>query len=128
MGFKLVSAVLMVALVLSGPLAPLAWGQEKMEAQMAPAEERGAGPWAIGAVVATAVNIPGKAVLCSLGAVTGVAVLVVSFGSGYRWAGRVWEEGCGGKWIITAADMKGEPSEPEFWSEQPEYQSGGYQR
>ncbi len=122
MGSKLLSAVLMVALALSGPLAPLAWAQEKMDAQMAPAKERGGvNPWWLGAVAATAVNIPGKAILCGLGGATGVAVLVISFGSGYQWAGRVWEEGCGGKWIITAEDMKWEP-EPEFWSERAEYQ------
>jgi len=124
MGFKLVGAVLMVALALGGPLAPLAWAQEKMDAQMVPAKEReGLGLWWLGAAAATAVNVPGKAVLCTLGAATGLAVLVVSFGSGYQWSGRVWEEGCGGKWIITAADVKGEPPEPEFWSDQPEYQS-----
>ena len=125
MGFKLVSAVLMLALALTGPLAPLAWAQEKMEAQIAPPKERGGvDPWWLGAAAATAVNIPGRAVLCTLGAGLGVAVLVVSFGSGYRWSGRVWDEGCSGPWIITAADVKGETSESqvEFVSERPDYQ------
>ncbi len=123
MGFKLVSAVLMVALALSGPLAPLAWAQEKMDAQMAAAKEKaGFDPWSLGAAVATGINIPMKGALCALGAGLGVAVLVVSFGSGPRWAGRTWEEGCGGKWIITAEDMKGEPEGSEFWSERPDYQ------
>lgn len=122
MGFKLVSAVLMVALVLTGPLAPAAWAQEKMDAQMAPAKEKGDVAWEVGAGVATAVHIPMKGVLCAVGAVTGVALLVVSFGSGYRWAGRTWEEGCSGPWIITAADVKGEPEGGDFWMERPDYQ------
>jgi hypothetical protein len=121
MGFKLVSAVLMVALALSGPLAPVAWAQEKMDAQMAAAKEGGDGPWKIGAVAATVVNIPGRAVLCGLAGATGVAVLLVSFGSGYQWAGRAWSE-CHGPWIITVADVKGEQEETEFWSERPDYQ------
>lgn len=122
MGFKLVSAVLLVALAVSGPLAPLAWAQEKLEAQMAPAPDKGDTAWQVGAAVATGVNIPGKAVLCAVGGVVGFGLLVVSFGSGYRWAGRTWEEGCGGKWVITAADMKGEPDENPFWGERPEFQ------
>ena len=122
MGFKLVSAVLMVALALSGPLAPLAWAQEKMDAQMAAAKERGDGAWQVGAVVATGVNVPGKAILCGLGGVVGFTVLLMSLGSGYQWAGRVWEEGCSGPWIITAADVKGEPTEADFWMDRPDYQ------
>ena len=122
MGFKLVSAVLMVALALSGPLAPLAWAQEKMDAQMAAAKDKGDVAWEVAAGAATAVNVIGKPILCAVGAATGVAVLLMSFGSGYRWAGRVWEEGCSGPWIITAADVKGEPTETDFWSERPDYQ------
>ncbi len=121
MGFKLVSAVLMVALALSGPLASVVWAQEKMDAQMAAAKENGDGAWKVGAAVATAVNIPGRAVLCGLAGATGLAVLLVSLGSGYQWAGRAWSE-CHGPWIITAADVKGEPTETDFWSERPDYQ------
>ena len=124
MGFKLVSAVLMVALALSGPLAPVAWAQEqqKTEGQMAPAMEKGDAAWEVGAAVATAVNIPGRAILCGAAGVTGFALLLVSFGSGYRWAGRAWGE-CRGPWIITAADLKGETTEQQaFWSEQEGYQ------
>ena len=122
MGFKLVSVVLMVALALTGPLAPVAWAQEKMDAQMSPGKEKGNDAWEFGAGVATAVNIPMKGALCVFGAGLGVALLVISFGSGYRWAGRTWEEGCSGPWIITAADLKGEPESSEFWSERPDYQ------
>lgn len=126
MGFRLVSAAVVVALALSGPLAPVARAQEqqKTEGQMAPAPDRGDGAWRVGAGVATGVNFLFKPLLCALGGATGVAVLVMSLGSGPRWAGRVWEEGCGGPWIITAADLKGEDQEAQvnFWSESAEYQ------
>ena len=95
MGFKLVSVVLMLGLVLSGPLAPLAWAQEKTEGQMAPAKKDDRA-WEIGAVVVNTWHVPGKAILCGLGAVSGVAVLLLTFGSGYGAAGRVWQEGCAG--------------------------------
>ncbi len=124
MGFKLVSVVLMVALALSGPLAPVAWAQEqqKTEGQMAPAIDKGDGAWEVGAAVATAVNIPGRAVLCGVGGAVGFAVLLVSFGSGYRAAAHVWREGCSGPWIIKAADLKPQETGADFWSEQEGYQ------
>lgn len=105
---KLVSVVLVVALVLSGPLAPVAWAQEKTGGQMEPAAEKGDGAWMLGAAVATGVNIPGRTALCALGGVAGFAVLLLSIGSGYQLAGRAWQEGCAGPWVITPAHLKGE--------------------
>lgn len=128
MGFKLVSAVVMVALALSGPLAPLVWAQEKTEGQMAPAQQRGTGAWEVGAVVVNTVHVPGKAILCGVGAVTGVVVLLITYGSGYGAAGRVWQEGCGGRWTITAADLKPMEAESDFISDQPDYQKSDYQK
>ena len=128
MGFKLVSAVLMVALALSGPLAPLAWAQEKTEGQMAPAQQKGIGAWEVGAAVVNTVHVPGKAILCGFGAVTGVAVLLVTFGSGYGVTGRIWQEGCGGRWTITAADLKPTEAESDFIMDRPDYQKSDYQK
>ena len=127
MGFKLVSVVLMVGLVLSGPLAPLAWAQEKTEGQMAPAKKDDRA-WEIGAVVVNTVHVPGKAILCGLGAVSGVAVLLLTFGSGYGATARIWDEGCSGKWIVTAADLKPQPEESDFLMERPDFQKSDLQR
>ena len=111
MGVKLVSAVLMAALVLSGPLAPLAWSQEKTEGQMAPAKGKGDGAWEFAAGVTNTIAVPGRAFLCGVGALTGVAVLLITFGSGTEAAAGVWQEGCSGKWTVTPADLK--PKEAE---------------
>ena len=127
MGFKLVSVVLMVGLVLSGPLAPLAWAQEKTEGQMAPAKKDDRA-WEIGAVVVNTVHVPGKAILCGLGAVSGVAVLLLTFGSGYGATARIWDEGCSGKWIVTAADLKPQPEESDFLMDRPDYSKEDLQR
>jgi len=127
MGFKLVSAVLMLGLVLSGPLAPLAWAQEKTEGQMAPAKKDDRA-WEIGAVVVNTVHVPGKAILCGLGAVSGVAVLLITWGSGYGATARIWDEGCSGKWIVTAADLKPQPEESDFLMERPDFQKSDLQR
>lgn len=120
MGFKLVSVLVLVMLALSGPLAPLGWAQQKAEGQMAPME-KGDGAWAIAAGVTNAVHVPGKAVLCGIGGISGFAILLVSFGSGYRWAGRAWEEGCGGRWTVTADDLKPEEERSDFWMDRPEF-------
>ena len=127
MGFKLVSVVLMLGLVLSGPLAPLAWAQEKTEGQMAPAKKDDRA-WEIGAVVVNTWHVPGKAILCGLGAVSGVAVLLLTFGSGYGATARIWDEGCSGKWTVTAADVKPQPEESDFIMDRPDYSKEDFQR
>ncbi|MBI4591003.1 MAG: hypothetical protein HY725_19425 [Candidatus Rokubacteria bacterium] len=121
MGVKLVSAVLMVALVLGGFLAPVAGAQEKTAGQMGPAAEKGDAAWQFATGVVNMVHVPGKAVLCGVGAATGVALLVLTFGSGYQMAGRVWDEGCAGRWTVTADDLKPKERESDFWSERPGY-------
>ena len=127
MGVKVVSAVLMMLLVLSGPLGPLAWAQEKSEGQMAPAKKDGSA-WEFGAAVVNTVHVPGKAILCGVGAVSGVAVLLLTFGSGYGATARIWDEGCSGKWTVTAADVKPQPEESDFIMDRPDYSKEDFQR
>jgi hypothetical protein len=64
----------------------------------------------VGAGLADVFYIPGKAVLCSLGFATGIVLLVLTVGSGYRAAAAVGREGCGGKWVLTGRDLR--PAEP----------------
>ena len=56
--------------------------------------------------VATAFLIPGRALTCVLGGGVAFGVFVISLGTGYRGATRVMEEGCGGKWIVHADDLR----------------------
>lgn len=56
--------------------------------------------------VATAFLVPGRTMTCVLGGGVAFGVLVVSLGSGYRAATRVLEEGCGGKWVVDADDLR----------------------
>lgn len=112
---KIVSLVLAVVLTLSGPLNVLAQSKESEATAASPAPSTdGAGesgmrdvPYKVGAGVATVINIPLRSVLCVLGSGIGLFVMVISFGSGYRAATRVVEEGCGGPWLITPAHLKG---------------------
>lgn len=57
------------------------------------------------AAVATAFLIPGRIITCTAGGALGLLALVGTLGSGYRFATAIVEEGCGGKWILSAEDL-----------------------
>ena len=52
-------------------------------------------------------HVPGKAIVCGVGTLTSITVLLLTFGSGYRAAARVFDEGCGGDWVITGEHLSG---------------------
>ena len=124
MGVKVVSAVLMMLLVLSGPLA---WAQEKSEGQMAPAKGDD-GAWEFAAIVTNVIRIPGKAAICGAAALTGTVALLLTYGTQHEAAGRVWSEGCSGKWTVTAADLKPKGEESDIIVDRPDYRKSDYQR
>lgn len=128
MGVKLVSTVLMLLLVLSGPLGSAAWAQEKSEGQMAPAKGKGDGAWEYAAKVTNVIAVPGKAFLCGFAALTGTAALLITFGTQHETAGRIWDEGCSGKWTVTAADIKPRVEESDFLVDRPDYSKEDFQR
>jgi hypothetical protein len=82
-------------------------------------ERRAAGAkqvlWETGAVVTNIFLIPGRVITCTLGATLGVLVLAVSLGTGYKTAAGAFDEGCGGKWIVTGDDLKPEGSRAFEW-------------
>ena len=128
MGVKVVSAVLMMLLVLSGPLGSAAWAQEKSEGQMAPAKGKGDGAWELAAGVTNVIAVPGHAFLCGFAAVSGTLALLITFGTQHETAGRIWNEGCSGKWTVTAADVKPKVEESEYITDLPDYRPQDYQR
>jgi hypothetical protein len=83
------------------------------------AEARAAGRkqvlYEAGAVVTNVFLIPGRAITCALGASLGVAVLAITFGTGYKTAAGAFDEGCGGKWVVTGDDLKPEGSRAFEW-------------
>lgn len=68
-----------------------------------------------GAVVTNFFLIPGRVITCTLGAGVGVAVLALTLGTGYKAAAATWDEGCGGKWVVTGDDLKPEGSRAFEW-------------
>jgi hypothetical protein len=79
--------------------------QETLKSQQAAADRKQA-LYEAGAVVTNVFLIPGRAITCALGAGLGVVVLAITFGTGYKTAAGAFDEGCGGKWVVTGDDLK----------------------
>jgi len=113
---RVVSALL-GALLLAGPLAPIAGAQQPAPTQPAPDlfqesikaqedAERSRGAYNAGAVAVNVFLVPGRAITCVLGGAVGVVALAATFGTGYRFASAAVHEGCGGKWLVTGDDLR----------------------
>jgi hypothetical protein len=111
---RVVSALL-GALLLAGPLAPMAGAQQPAQPAPDPFQEslraeqeaeRSRGAYDAGAVAVNVFLVPGRAITCVLGGAVGVVALVATFGTGYRFASAAVHEGCGGKWLVTGDDLR----------------------
>jgi hypothetical protein len=63
---------------------------------------------AVGAGFLNVIYVPGKAIICTAGALTSVVVMLLTFGSAYRAATGVFNEGCGGDWVLTPEHVSGQ--------------------
>jgi len=115
-----ISLAVVLSLVLGGPLAPFAAAQQSappaaMQDAVKTSERDGASSPAydVGAGLANVAYIPGKVVLCGLGIVAGTIGLLLTFGTAYRAAAAVGEEGCGGRWVLTGDDLRPTPRTDE---------------
>lgn len=62
---------------------------------------------AVAAGMMNVIYVPGKVIICTAGVVASVGVLLVTFGSAYQHAKWVFNEGCGGDWILTPEHLSG---------------------
>jgi len=63
------------------------------------------------------VYVPGKAIICTAGVVTSTVLLLLTFGSAYRQARGVFQEGCSSPWVLTADHVSGKipgPGDPGY--------------
>jgi hypothetical protein len=129
-----ISAALVAALFVSGPLAPMAAfaqapqpQQERVpvdpvEKMLMPSVEpiTSKDPTDGDATAAGFMNVvyvPGKAIICTAGVVTSTLVMLLTFGSGYRAARGVFLEGCSAPWVLTADHVSGKipgPGDPGY--------------
>jgi hypothetical protein len=63
------------------------------------------------------VYVPGKAIICTAGVLTSTLLLLLTFGSAYRAARGVFQEGCSSPWVLTAEHVSGKipgPGDPGY--------------
>jgi hypothetical protein len=59
----------------------------------------------VGAGFLNVVYVPGKAILCSFGAVASAGLMLLTFGNAYHASVELFNEGCGGKWVLSPYDV-----------------------
>jgi hypothetical protein len=89
----------LLALLLIGMGVPAGWADEKSK------EPPSAGANAA-AAVADVFYVPGKTVVCGVSGALYIATMALTFGALYQEATDFVKGGCGGKWVLTGADIK----------------------
>ena len=72
---------------------------------------------ATAANIMNVVFVPGKAIICTAGVLTSTVLMLLTFGSAYRAARGVFQEGCSSPWALTAEHMSGKipgPGDPGY--------------
>jgi hypothetical protein len=120
---RVVAVWLAGALLLAGPLAPVAAAQQApaaVDPTVPQTMPRRPDAYDVGAGVATVLRAPFNVALCALGGALGLGLFALTLGSGYRPAARIAEEGCGGPWVIRGDDLRPHDDVPRDW----EFRSG----
>jgi hypothetical protein len=122
--FRVVALLLVVSFLAAGPFAPLVAAQqpaqpdtfkETMKDQPATREgevQMGDRFNKVFAGVATGFLVPGRVITCTIGTGVSMIVLLLTFGTQYRAAAGVLNEGCGGKWIVKPEDIASASNPP----------------
>jgi hypothetical protein len=125
-GRRILTVVVALAMLATGPLAPLAAAQQPAPTTPPPMqpvappqdlpeqESRLAesAAYNVGAGIANVFYIPGKGLLCGIGGAVGIFILIVTIGSAPKPAAYFAREGCGGKWVLTGDDLR--PDEDRY--------------
>jgi hypothetical protein len=61
--------------------------------------------------------IPGRTITCLAGTAAFIGILGLTLGTAYRGAAGALNEGCGGKWVVTADDLRPVPRNSPVQSE-----------
>ena len=72
---------------------------------------------ATAAGIMNVVYVPGKAIICTAGVITSTVLMLLTFGSAYRAARGVFQEGCSSPWALTADHVSGKipgPGDPGY--------------
>lgn len=124
-GVRAIAACLTLAVILTGPLSPMALAQQTVPAPAPvaappppppPPPDRpsyGTDVYDVAAPVVTVIKAPLNVATCSVGTAVAIALFALTFGSAYKAATRTVEQGCRGPWLITGEDLRPEPPRSE---------------
>lgn len=118
-GTRLV-AVALVAILLAGAVPPQLAAQE--QTAQSPAQQPGMmqeqmkqqsddSGYSTLANVYNVFYVPGKGFICGIGGLSAFLLMALTFGTAYKSATGVLEEGCGGRWTLSGEDLKPAPEE-----------------
>jgi hypothetical protein len=135
---RILAVAVSFLMLMTGPLAPIAFAQQPSPAQPEPAAQQQPTPqpepaaqqpaqqampepeplresrlaesaaYNVGAGIANVFYIPGKGILCAAGVASGVFIMLVTIGSAPRPAAYFAREGCGGRWYLVGDDLRPE--------------------
>jgi hypothetical protein len=139
-GSRILTVLVALAVLATGPLAPLAAAQQPAPTSPPPQqpvpqpmaelpqdvpeqESRLAesAAYNVGAGIANVFYIPGKGILCGIGGAVGIFILIISIGSAPRPAAYFAREGCGGRWILTGDDLRPQAEATFDWERDSKY-------
>ena len=136
-GMRTLAVAVSLLMLMTGPLAPIAFAQQPSPVQPEPAPQQPPTPqcepaaqqpaqappepepiresrmaeaaaYNVGAGIANVFYIPGKCILCAAGVASGVLVMLFTIGSAPRPAAYFAREGCGGRWYLVGDDLRPE--------------------
>jgi hypothetical protein len=137
-GMRILAVAVSFLMLMTGPLAPIAFAQQPSPVQPEPAAQQPPTPqpepaaqqpaqqampqpeplresrqgesaaYNVGAGIANIFYIPGKCILCAAGVTSGVLIMLFTIGSAPRPAAYFAREGCGGRWYLVGDDLRPE--------------------
>lgn len=133
-GMRILAVAVSFLMLMTGPLAPIAFAQQPSPVQPEPAAQQPpttqpepvaqqpapqpmqeplresrmaeSAAYNVGAGIANVFYIPGKGILCAAGVASGVFIMLITIGSAPRPAAYFAREGCGGRWYLVGDDLR----------------------
>jgi hypothetical protein len=89
-----------------GQVAPQVMDQPSVPFQSGRSREMSDGAYKFAAGVSTMFLVPGRTITCAAGTAAFLVILAITLGNEYRGASTALSEGCGGKWVVHADDLR----------------------
>jgi hypothetical protein len=78
----------------------------------------------VGAAIMTVVGAPLKGIVCGIGAITGTAMFIATFGSADQVSANIVREGCDQRWLVLGEHIRPDPGPERMLQLDPDPQAG----